>query len=112
MSNNYCNECGKSHPWGSCQTTPTTTGLTNNLVTLSPELKEEIFANADVYIDQMHGHKGDDTYVAYVDGATAYALKCEQAKALLEKFISRHEAGLLPDRHIYTEIKTFLDGSK
>jgi hypothetical protein len=31
---------------------------------------------------------------------------------LLEKFISRHEAGLLPDMFIYKEIKTFLDGTK
>jgi hypothetical protein len=36
--------------------------------------------------------------------------KHEQARALLQKFISRHEAGLLPDRFIYDEIKTFLDG--
>jgi hypothetical protein len=36
--------------------------------------------------------------------------KHEQARALLQKFISRHEAGLLPDRFIYNEIKTFLDG--
>lgn len=32
------------------------------------------------------------------------------ARALLEKFISRHEAGLLPDMFIYNDIKTFLDG--
>jgi superfamily II RNA helicase len=31
-----------------------------------------------------------------------------EARALLSKFISRHEAGLLPDRFIYNEIKTFL----
>lgn len=39
--------------------------------------------------------------------------RCKQfdaARALLEKFISRHEAGLLPDRLLYTEIKTFLNG--
>lgn len=34
------------------------------------------------------------------------------ARNLLEKFISRHEAGLLPDRFIYNEIKQFLDGAK
>lgn len=34
----------------------------------------------------------------------------ENMRALLEKFISRHEAGLLPDRFIYDEIKTYLDG--
>lgn len=36
----------------------------------------------------------------------------EQACTLLEKFISRHEAGLLPDRLLYNEIKSFLDGEK
>jgi len=39
--------------------------------------------------------------------------RCKQAKAartLLKQFISRHEAGLLPDMFIYNEIKTFLDG--
>jgi len=39
--------------------------------------------------------------------------RCKQyqaARALLEKFISRHEGGLLPDRFLYNEIKTFLDG--
>lgn len=34
----------------------------------------------------------------------------ESARTLLQKFISRHEAGLLPDRFIYDEIKQFLDG--
>lgn len=36
----------------------------------------------------------------------------ENAVTLLEKFISRHEAGLLPDRFIYNEIKQYLDGTK
>jgi hypothetical protein len=36
----------------------------------------------------------------------------EKARTLLQKFISRHEGGLLPDRFIYNEIKTFLDGTK
>lgn len=38
--------------------------------------------------------------------------KFDAARTLLEKFKSRHEAGLLPDRFIYDEIKTFLDGTK
>lgn len=38
--------------------------------------------------------------------------KFEIAEELLKKFISRHEAGLLPDRGIYNEIKSFLDGKK
>ena len=35
-----------------------------------------------------------------------------EARTLLEKFIYQHEAGLLPDRFIYEEIKIFLDGTK
>lgn len=36
----------------------------------------------------------------------------EVAELLLKKITSRHEAGLLPDRNLYTEIKSFLDGTK
>lgn len=35
-----------------------------------------------------------------------------EARDLLRIFISRHEAGLLPDRFIYNDIKSFLDGQK
>lgn len=41
-----------------------------------------------------------------------YNVKHNTARTLLQKFISRHEAGLLPDMFIYNEIKTFLDGKK
>jgi hypothetical protein len=34
------------------------------------------------------------------------------ARTLLEKFISRHEAGLLPDMTLYNEINSFLNGTK
>ena len=58
--------------------------------------------------------------------ATAYAIKLHQAQqeieslkrwkegagVLLEKVIHRHEGGLLPDRLLYLEFKTFLDGTK
>lgn len=36
----------------------------------------------------------------------------ETARTLLEKVAYRHEGGLLPDRLLYNEIKTFLDGEK
>jgi hypothetical protein len=39
-----------------------------------------------------------------------YNTRHNKARTLLQKFISRHEAGLLPDRFIYDEIKQFLDG--
>jgi len=35
-----------------------------------------------------------------------------KGRALLEKVVYRHEGGLLPDRFIYNEIKTFLDRRK
>jgi hypothetical protein len=55
--------------------------------------------------NQLKGHAG-------VSNENIKLLKQENEKArsLLEKFISRHEGGLLPDRFIYNEIKTFLDG--
>lgn len=50
------------------------------------------------------------------ESITAVMLKrCKQAKEariLLEKVIYRHEGGLLPDRLLYNEIKSFLDGTK
>lgn len=76
-----------------------------------------------------------ESYTHYLNGmndcATEYAIKLNQlrehyevlkisydaaldkavkSRALLNKFIYRHEAGLLPDMFIYNEIKTFLDG--
>jgi hypothetical protein len=36
--------------------------------------------------------------------------KLLNAKELLNEVVSRHEAGLLPDRFIYEKIKSFLDG--
>lgn len=62
--------------------------------------------------------------VGHEDAATEYATKLLQVeqcntdlrvtntkqRTLLEKFMSRHEAGLLPDMFIYKEIKNFLDG--
>lgn len=41
---------------------------------------------------------------------TEYAASLHMARTLLEKVAFRHEGGLLPDRFIYDEIKTFLDG--
>lgn len=68
-------------------------------------------------------HKQEGRYRAYEEMlqwispsiTNAVLERCTQAdkaRVLLEKFISRHEAGLLPDRFIYDEIKTFLDGTK
>jgi hypothetical protein len=49
---------------------------------------------------------GRSITAAVLERAKSY----KAARTLLEKFISRHEAGLLPDRLLYNEIKTFLDG--
>ena len=48
----------------------------------------------------------------FEDGYKDLQARHTTAITLLSKFISRHEAGLLPDRFIYEEIKTFLDGTK
>ena len=61
-------------------------------------------------------HKQEGRYSAYqevlqwLNPTAEYATKLHQARALLEKVIYRHEGGLLPDRLLYTEINTFLDG--
>lgn len=41
--------------------------------------------------------------VAYITGATAEAEKALALVTFINKFISRHEAGLLPDRFLYDE---------
>ena len=41
-----------------------------------------------------------------------YKMRHDTYRTLIEKVISRHEAGLLPDRLLYNEIKTFLDRRK
>jgi hypothetical protein len=65
-------------------------------------------SGATEYANQLHQAQQEFGRVStmFLDLDT----KHEQARALLQKFISRHEAGLLPDRFIYDEIKTFLDG--
>jgi hypothetical protein len=96
---------------------------------LPAEVVTDIHTKADTYI-KSSDDEGTE-WGAYVAGAAEYATKLhdrdqkielltkarkseaefiDKAIALLSKFISRHEAGLLPDRFIYDEIKTFLDG--
>lgn len=48
----------------------------------------------------------------FEDGYKDLQARHTTARTLLQKFISRHEAGLLPDRFMYDEIKQFLDGTK
>jgi hypothetical protein len=81
---------------------------------LPAEVAKEVAAQAEELTVKLGWVAGaadqQDTEGACIIIATEYATKAYQARALLEKFISRHEAGLLPDRFIYNEIKTFLDG--
>lgn len=103
---------------------------------LPAEVAEEIKLSADAFAAGMHPNfpnERDRAAKIFSIGATEYATRLLQAeqeskdkdlfiemhkvkynasRALLEKFISRHEAGLLPDRFIYEEIKNFLDGTK
>jgi hypothetical protein len=69
---------------------------------------EGVAAGATEYATRLHQVQQEFGRVStmFLDLDT----KHEQARALLEKFISRHEAGLLPDRFIYNDIKSFLDG--
>jgi flagellar biosynthesis/type III secretory pathway protein FliH len=106
---------------------------------LPAEVENEITAKAEAIFKNMKEHAESEWDVKYAEGfaegwadcATEYAIKLhqlkqefgtvstmfldldtkhEQARALLQKFISRHEAGLLPDQFIYNEIKQFLYG--
>lgn len=86
--------------------------------TLSPELKVQIENEAIAITAKFKDNNDSQAGYrqgfedGYDSGGGRYALKLQQAEKLLAKFISRHEAGLLPDTFIYNEIKTFLDGSK
>lgn len=88
-----------------------------NETTLSADLQEQINLKAE-HEAALHFHPeysrdaNTACQICYRNGAKEYVVNYYQAKQLLEKFISRHEAGLLPDMHIYNEIKSFLDGSK
>lgn len=111
----------------------------NNTQQLPAEVVAEIDQTAQLLMDFLSNDESvNDEYLkgykqGIKEGATEYATKLlheekkndllEEAlehwnkKAtgaidLLKKFISRHEAGLLPDRFIYDEIKNFLDGTK
>ena len=100
---------------------------------LPAEVENEIWEKAKAYA-RMHGRKEIGYYsLNWQAGATEYAIKLHECqleikdkdfliemykmrhdtyRTLLEKVISRHEGGLLPDQLLYNEIKTFLDGSK
>ena len=82
---------------------------------LPAEVLEEINSKAEAFANKYLNGKVNTNDFAIIEDtynacATEYAKKLHQSRALLEKFISRHEAGLLPDRFIYQEIKNFLDG--
>jgi hypothetical protein len=111
-----------------------TTPMTNNT-----QLPAEVVHTIEMAAQELLAYEPDNRW-AYRKGATEYAIKLNklqqeydklnrvcgssishaegvgekylEARALLSKFISRHEAGLLPDRFVYNEIKTFLDGTK
>jgi hypothetical protein len=75
---------------------------------------EEWKSQAMYLLDPLYEYGDKSKEIKLGESITTFILnrceKYEAARALLEKFISRHEAGLLPDRFIYDEIKTFLDG--
>lgn len=88
----------------------------SNNNTLPVDIQQEIYDGATVFITHnCYKHEEEIAREAFTVAATEYApykVKYEQAERLLDKFMARHEAGLLPDVFIYNEIKTFLDGTK
>jgi hypothetical protein len=107
-NNPFCNECGKTHPWGSCKTIPTTVASTNN--TLPAEVLEEILKNAPAFqANDTDFSKGKRH--GYIAGATEYAqwkVKYDLAKDYLKELIEECH-WQLPEDYI-NDIKTFLDG--
>jgi hypothetical protein len=86
------------------------------------QLPAEVVDNIKSKAKSLSGHSPDEDstpfrngmYSGYITGATEYApykVKYETARALLEKFISLHEADRMSWEFI-TEIKTFLNGTK
>jgi len=47
---------------------------------LPAEVQEMIKSDAIKYIDQEHGYEGEAQYEGYIDGATAWAIKLQQAE--------------------------------
>jgi hypothetical protein len=79
------------------------------------QCREDYTAGATEYATKLHQVEQENKELkqSLTISEAACSVLNEQEKAacaLLSKFISRHEAGLLPDRFIYEEIKTFLDG--
>lgn len=69
---------------------------------LPSEVREHI--NEDIYKEaQLYAYHCPDVspHIAYTAGATEWAEKAQVLLDALEKFISYHETGLLPAKHIY-----------
>lgn len=85
--------------------------MSNN--TLSPDLQkrieEEAKAKSDLWSVKMYG---DITYAGYIAGATAYALKYEQAKGLFKRVMDESNERIPLSMELEKEIKQFLDGTK
>lgn len=97
--------------------------MSNTDNTLPKELKAQLEQAAKAHSDkwwEFHRrdkglHQRTTCRYAYIAGATEYApykVKLDHAIKLLQTVKGFHETGLLPDRFIYNEIKSFLDGTK
>lgn len=82
---------------------------------LPAEVTDEIWEKAKAYA-KSHGRKEIGYYsLNWQAGATEYAIKLQEAKALLQEFVIRYEGGIskiTPEVYLYNRIKTFLDGTK
>jgi hypothetical protein len=82
---------------------------------MTPELEKEIkkraadkYPEGGLYYSASDHNRIVNQRKGYIACAIEYEPKLLQAQQLLLEVVSRHEAGLLPDRFIYDKIKEFL----
>lgn len=73
---------------------------------LPDDVQERIKSDAHKYLDELgrnllNRYMQVDIYNSYIAGSTAVHEKAQVLADALDKFISFHEAGLLPVKHVY-----------
>lgn len=83
-------------------------------MTLPQEMIDQIVKRSREYAGDGGNKKSVLERIAYQSGAMAEATRAATLVTFINKFISRHEAGLLPDRFLYEEgvnvLKSYKDG--
>lgn len=76
---------------------------------LPKKTHKRIVADATKWSEMQYGH--DDVNKDYLEGALHEAKIAHALATVLQEFVSKHEAGLLPDRFVYDKaIKILNDG--